>query len=124
MTKEKLDILSMASQSLFGKVTVKNVLESHIWLIGIFVFFIVIMGIFHVDLLIIGGVFLLLLILVGHYMYSHNFFMRNKPDYLRSETFQLQKQQQEMLGEKGKEIPDVVIAEQPLKQLPKSSKRK
>jgi len=119
------DFLKAISHSLFGKITVKNVLESHIWLIGVLTLFITIMSILHVSLWVIGGIFLLLAVLVGYYMYSHNYFMRKKPEYLRSETFQLQKQQLEMLGRKGKEVPaEEIIQGKSIKQLPKPVKKK
>lgn len=119
------NFLKAISHSLFGKIIVKNVLESHIWLIGVLTLFITIMGIFHVSLWIVGGIFLLLTSLVVYYMYSHNYFMHKKPEYLRSETFQLQKQQLEMLGQKGKEVPaEQIIEGKSIKQIPKVTRKK
>ncbi len=49
--------------------------------------------------------------LVVYYLYRDNYFMRNHPQYLRSETLHLAIQKLEMLGEKDKEVSAEVIIE-------------
>lgn len=106
--EERLQILKGFSQSLFGKITVKSVQNSHIWLIGVFLLFIITAAVFKIETWITICLVLLLFVLVGYYLYRDHYFMKKHPEYLRSETFQLEKQHMEMLGEKNNEISESV----------------
>lgn len=95
---------------LLGKISVNSALNPLLWAMGIFLFFmaaILISG--QVDFLIIIIfvilLFLIVLCLLGGFLY----FMFKKPDYLRSETYQLQRYSMEMMGEKNKELVSQVI---------------
>ena len=57
-------------------------------------------------------------------MYRDNYFMRNHPEYLRSETYQLQKQQLEMMGSQANEVSAETIEAQPVIEKPKNKQTK
>ena len=117
-------LLKVLSQSLFGKITVKNVQNSHIWLMGVFLLFIVIAAHLKIPTWIIISFVSLLFMLVGYYIYRDSYFMHKHPEYLRSESLQLAIHKLEMGGEKGKEISAVMIeAEQAIKS-PQTVKQK
>lgn len=95
-----------------GKVNVNSALNPLLWLTGIFLLFFFVV-LFHklefwivVTLLIF--LFLILVTVLGSFIY----FMLKKPDYLRSESYQIQKINMESLGEKNKEISSQVIEAQ------------
>lgn len=106
-----IQLLKGLSQSLFGKITVRSVQNSHIWLMGVFLLFILISALLKIPTWIIICLVLLLFILVVYYLYRDNYFMRNHPEYLRSETLHLAIQKLEMLGEKDKEVSAEIIIE-------------
>lgn len=93
---------------------------------GVFLLFIVLAAIMHVPAWIIIFLLLLLTILTLYYLYRDYYFMHNHPEYLRSETYQLQKQQLEMMGSQAKEVPAQTIEAQPAVEKPtnQDTKRK
>jgi phosphoglycerol transferase MdoB-like AlkP superfamily enzyme len=103
---------------IFGKITVSSVLKDMIYMIAFFLVFVAVLVIAQVNAWIIVLSFLILIAILAFFGYSYNYLMRNNPDLLRSENYQLNKQQLEMMGEKGKEIPEAIIEKQPLGKLP------
>lgn len=96
--------------SVLGKVTVNSALNPLLWAMGILLFFMAVILIsgkvdFLITIIFIVLLFLIIICLIGGFLY----FMLKKPDYLRSESYQLQRYSMEMMGEKNKEIVHQVI---------------
>lgn len=115
-------VLGSIANNLFGKINVRSVQNSQIWLLGVFLLFIVVSAIMNINIWVIFCLVLLLAVLTIQYIYRDNYFMRNHPEYLRSESYQLQKQQLEMMGSQSKELPAQDIEALPVIERPKDNK--
>lgn len=90
---------------LLGRVSVTSALTDMIWLTGIFLIIIFLLAVFHADILVIIFAFILLAVILIYFIYSHHYLLKNNPDLLRSERFQLRKYEMEMMGTKDSPIP-------------------
>lgn len=102
---------------------VNSALNPLLWLIGIFLLFFFVV-LFHrlefwITAVLLIFLFLILITILGCFIY----FMLKKPDYLRSESYQIQKINMESLGEKNKETSPLIIEAQSESTKPLASKR-
>lgn len=124
------DLLKNFSKNIgvIGRVKAKSALESFNWIIAIYLTFLVpALFIFKNELIIVGFMLAFLFFLLLFYVIFYGFLMIKKPDYLRTEEFQLHKYEMEMMGQKNKEIPAVIIESEPVlenQNLPKLKKAK
>ncbi|OGK11403.1 hypothetical protein A2954_06570 [Candidatus Roizmanbacteria bacterium RIFCSPLOWO2_01_FULL_37_12] len=107
-----------------GRIDVKNVLTGHIWIIFIFLLTLLLLVWLKSNALIIVSLLLLLLFILVFYMYTYIYFMKTDPDYLRSETYSLEKHKLEMGGSKFKEKSLELISEDMPISLPNGKKVK
>jgi phosphoglycerol transferase MdoB-like AlkP superfamily enzyme len=106
----------------FGQIKLSSGLKDMIYVIALIVMLALLLAMFKVSAWIIILAFILLIGIIIFFAYCYNYLMHNNPDLLRSESFQLQKQRIEMLGEKGKEMPaETIIEKKAIEQLPKKT---
>lgn len=105
--------------NILGKVTVNSALNPLLWAMTIFLIFMgVILILGTVDFWIIVIFIIIFLLIVLCLLTGFLYFMFKKPDYLRSESYQLQRYGIEMMGEKNKEnTPQIIEAEKETKNL-------
>lgn len=97
----------MRGAGIIGKVSVNSILNSLIWIIGLFCIVLIFSFFTGVnDWRVLCLIVFLGLVLIV-FLFSFGYFAKNNPDALRSETFNLEtrKYQLEMMGQKNKEIP-------------------
>lgn len=95
-----------------GKVSVNSALNPLLWLVGIFLLFFFI-ALFHkLEFWIIAVLLFFLFLILATLLCSFVYLMLKKPDYLRSESYQIQKINMESLGEKNKEASPRIIEAQ------------
>lgn len=109
MPRQNLVPLKFNLNQVFGKIYVSSILKDMIYIIAFFVIFALFLAIFKVSTWIIVLTFLILIGILIFFGYCYNYLIRNNPDLLRSEGYQLNKQQLEMLGVKGKESSVEII---------------
>lgn len=108
----------------FGKIHVSSVLKDMIYVLAFFIVFVLLLAIFHVDTWIIIVSFTILIGFLIFFGYCYNWLMRNDRDSLKSEDYQLGKQQLEMMGAQGKEVSADIIQAEPVIEKPKEKTNK
>lgn len=108
----------------FGKIYVSSILKDMIYVLAFFTVFVFLLAIFHVATWIIVLSFLILIGFLIFFGYCYNWLMHNNPDSLKSESYQLGKQQLEMMGNKNNEVPAQVIEAEPVIKKPKEKTNK
>jgi glucan phosphoethanolaminetransferase (alkaline phosphatase superfamily) len=100
---------NIGKANILGKVYVKGVMASHLWLVAIFVLSLTVLSITNANSLIILGFFILILIIVLFYAYTYRHFMDNNPKFLMSEEKIVEVIKIENMGVKGNLVPANVI---------------
>ena len=110
--------------NIFEKVSVSSVLKDMIYVIIFIALAIMLLGIFNPNAWWIAIFFLVVLSgLLIFFCVCFYWLMKNRPDLLRSESYQLRKQQIEMMGNKEKEVPAQVIEGEQVIEKPKEKTR-
>lgn len=104
----------------FGKIHVSSVLKDMIYVLAFFIVFVLLLAVAHVETWIIIVAFIFLGGFLLYFGYCYNWLMHNDRDSLKSEDYQLEKQQMEMMGTKAKEVSAQVIEGETIIEKPKT----